>query len=271
MLEDRLVPSSFFYAVTGLTDAAGSITGGSGTQANPYQATTLRAAITAATADGGIDTINLASNAIYQLSTVDNYWYGPDALPAISSSITIDGNGSTLECTGSTPMRLFYVSGGLSGLSAGNLTLENLTLAGGLAEGGAGARGGGGLGAGGAIFNQGTVNLVDSTLSGNTAQGGTSNRGYNGSGDGMGSGGTNAQGGGFGGPAPGAVGGAAARRARAATAVAAALPAPGIAQLRTTAPRVAGSAAWAERAVVLRETPAGAAATAAAAGRTTVV
>src|SRR5262249_13797038 len=30
---------------------------------------------------------------IYNLDKIDNYWYGPDGLPAISSVITIQGNG----------------------------------------------------------------------------------------------------------------------------------------------------------------------------------
>jgi len=42
---------------------------------------------------------------------VNNFWYGPDGLPAIASNLTIQGNGATIERIGSTPFRLFYVSG----------------------------------------------------------------------------------------------------------------------------------------------------------------
>src|SRR4051812_46134891 len=54
-LEERVLMST--YAVTGLGDDAGSITpAGPGT----FTATTLRAAVTAANADAGADTINFA-------------------------------------------------------------------------------------------------------------------------------------------------------------------------------------------------------------------
>ncbi len=46
----------------------------------------------------------------------------------------------------SDALRFFYVSGGLSGLSAGSLTLRNLTLENGLAKGGDSGFGGGGMG-----------------------------------------------------------------------------------------------------------------------------
>src|SRR5690242_14061729 len=57
-LEIRITPtSSNYYLVTSLDDAAGTLTttgsGIDGSQAHPYQDTTLRGAIAAATADGG--------------------------------------------------------------------------------------------------------------------------------------------------------------------------------------------------------------------------
>jgi len=50
------------------------------------------------------------------LTTVDDYWFGPNGLPAISSAITIDGGQGGIviarSSTGSPPnFRLFYVSG----------------------------------------------------------------------------------------------------------------------------------------------------------------
>ncbi len=170
-----------------------------------YTAATVSDLITdinAANAAGGANTISLAPGASYDLTTVNNDWYGPNGLPAISSNLTINGYGATLERdTGTeTPdFRLFYVSGGLSGLSAGTLTLYNLTLSGGDAQGGSSNAGGGGLGAGGAIFNQGTVSLDGVTLSGNTASGGNgavNNLGYGGGGIGQDAASSN--GGGFG-------------------------------------------------------------------------
>jgi hypothetical protein len=170
---------------------------------------TLRDAINVANNAGGSTSINLA-NTTYTFNTADNYWYGPDALPAISSNITINGNGATLDrtLTGTATadgLRFFFVSGGLSELPAGDLTLQSVTLENGLAKGGDANGGGGGLGAGGAIFNQGTLTLSGVTLSGNEALGGGFGNGGNGGG-GIGQDSEQA-GGGFGGSLGGNYGG----------------------------------------------------------------
>jgi len=156
LLEDRTAPAMFSVA-------PGDVVG-------------LIVAVNTANADGQSNTINLEAGSTYALTGVDNYWYGANGLPAISSNLTINGNGAVIERVSSTPFRFFYVSGGFDTLPAGQLMLENLTLEGGLArggDGGAGAGGGGGgAGLGGAIFNQGTLNLTAVTLTDNTAQGG---------------------------------------------------------------------------------------------------
>ena len=136
-------------------------------------AVTLIDAIHAANNTGGRNTIVL-QRLTYALGKVDNAWYGPNGLPAISSDVTINGNGATIERTGTTTFRFFYVSSGrYGGLPTGNLTLNALTLKGGVAQGGATEYGGGGLGAGGAIFNQGTLTLNSVLLTSNTAYGGS--------------------------------------------------------------------------------------------------
>jgi hypothetical protein len=174
---------------------------------------TLRDALKAAANTGGRATINLAAGATYLFhaadygsQNADNYWYGPNALPAISSTVIINGNGANLQRpsteTNDTAhaLRFFYVSGGLSGLPAGSLTLNNLTLQGGFAKGGDSRQGGGGLGAGGAIFNQGTLTLNDVKLTANTAQGGSSGAGAGSlGGGGIGQDAQGESGGGFGG------------------------------------------------------------------------
>ena len=117
-----------------------------------------------------------APAAPYVISQPDNYWYGPNGLPAIASNVTINGNGAVIErAAGAVPFRIFYVSGGFDTLHAGALTLNALTIEGGLAKGGDGGDGGGGGGAGlgGAIFNQGTLNLDGVTMTQNLAKGGT--------------------------------------------------------------------------------------------------
>jgi hypothetical protein len=116
-----------------------------------------------------LNNMTITSNNVIQ----DQNWYGPDALPAITSNITIQGNGDTLQISG-TAMRFFYVSGGPTytggALTEGTLELDDLTLTGGVASGGNGS--GGGLGAGGAIFNQGNLTLSSDTLANNEAIGG---------------------------------------------------------------------------------------------------
>ncbi len=124
------------------------------------------------------------------LAGIDNYWYGPNALPPIATAIHIIGAdaGTTLQAvhTGDpTPaaanaFRFFYVAGGIDGEirdnalqpATGTLTLENIVLQGGYAKGGNSRYGGGGAGMGGAIFNQGFVKLISVSLIGNVAQGG---------------------------------------------------------------------------------------------------
>jgi len=149
------------------------------------------------------------------------WWYGPDGLPAIDGTITIDGNGATLSRDASAAkFRFFYVgadpasanTAGYTSPGAGTLTLQDLTLSGGLAQGGNASDAGGGAGMGGAVFNQGTLTLHSVTATGDVAQGGT---GFLNGGDFTGGGGigtdgsfqssaSNAAGGGFG---PGNFGG----------------------------------------------------------------
>ena len=136
----------------------------------------LIAAIQTLNSSGG-GTIQLAPNGNYSVTQPSDWWYGPNAFPAISSAVVIQGNGATISrVAGSPKFRFFYVSGGFSTLPAGTLTLQGLTLSGGLAQGGrggdGGAPGGGGAGMGGAIFNQGNTSLIDVQLIQNMAQGG---------------------------------------------------------------------------------------------------
>jgi hypothetical protein len=162
------------------------------------------------TGSGSPYTIDLAAAATYTLGAVDNYWFGPDGLPPISDTVAIDGNGATISrsSAGGTPdFRFFYVSGGLSGIPSGNLTLDDLTLSGGLAQGGAAHQGGGGAGMGGAIFVQGSLTLARTTLADNSALGGGDTSGVPSGGGGIGAPGGDVTGGGFGGSAPGADGG----------------------------------------------------------------
>jgi uncharacterized repeat protein (TIGR01451 family) len=186
----------------------------------------LIAAVDGANETGGADTITLSAGCTYSFTASNQIaspdpsrfnWYGPSALPHVTSEITVEGSGAIVERSPSatTAFRLAYVGAGpetgFHSPGAGALTLRNLTVSGFLARGGAGADGGGGGGGfGGAIFSQGRLVLDAVTLTGNTARGGSSGpaAGQK-AGGGMGTaaqGDTYGAGGGFG---PGSFGGAA--------------------------------------------------------------
>lgn len=148
----------------------------------------LSEAISVANASAGTPTtINLFCG-VYSLVAHNNTFYGFTGLPAITSLVTIEGNGAVIERSNSArSFRLFAIAGngafdpvtGITPLTPGNLTLRQMTLRGGLAQGGQGGSadegggGGGGAGLGGAIYNQGVLTVSSSTLTANTAQGGT--------------------------------------------------------------------------------------------------
>jgi CSLREA domain-containing protein len=137
-------------------------------------------------AGSGADTIVLAAGATYTLNARDNTEYGFNGLPAITSEITIEGNGATITRSGSAPtFRLFYIA------ITGNLTLRNMVLSNGNAKGGNGgglSGGGGGAGLGGGIYNRGLLTVFNSTLRNNQAIGGFGGSGKNGAGGGGGGG-----------------------------------------------------------------------------------
>src|SRR5262245_10098340 len=63
-----------------------------GCAADPaLRASALVAAITLANDDPDADTVELSAACTYTFEQPDNYWYGPNALPAIASEIVVDG------------------------------------------------------------------------------------------------------------------------------------------------------------------------------------
>src|SRR5258708_4881267 len=64
----------------------------------PGDVRALIAAITRADASVGTNVIDLAPGSVYTLTAVDNWWYGPNGLPAISApaggSLIINGHGA---------------------------------------------------------------------------------------------------------------------------------------------------------------------------------
>ena len=107
----------------------------------------LVAAVNAANAAGG-GTINLAAGCHYVLTTADN---GENGLPVITTPIAVNGNGATIDGTGT--VRVVEVDG-----PGGKLSLQNLTLTGGSADFGGGIENVGG-----------TVTLNRSQVTGNSA------------------------------------------------------------------------------------------------------
>ena len=177
---------------------------------NVNAACSLADAITAANTDlakggcpsgNGEDSINLAAHKTYTLTAENNFTDGSNGLPSVTSVITINGNGATVQRSDSTntpEFRLVHVA------AAGHLTLNSVTLKNGLMRYDnlyehQGHYNGGGVfnlgimtltnstvtsnsaiasggyvvvgGKGGGIANAGTMSLVDSVVSGNTARG----------------------------------------------------------------------------------------------------
>ena len=120
----------------------------------------------------GNDTIVLPAGALFLLTRiVDDAGNptGPAATPMITSTITIEANGATLQWSGALRARLFAVGG------TGRLTIRNAYIKGFTTKGGNGADGGGGgLGAGGAIYvmQNGVLSVDSSTFDSNVAIGG---------------------------------------------------------------------------------------------------
>ncbi len=176
----------------------------------PCDSIALTTAIVDANDEGsnpGSDTLVLTTGCIYDFSQPQNFFYGPNALPVVSSQIVIEGNGATLTRSSETDFRFFFIGADPSNPAtesyatpgAGDLTLRDLTISGGSAVGGSAAAGGGGAGLGGAILNQGKVALDGVTMVDNLAQGGASGMaGLGDSGGGISTDSTTGQGGGMG-------------------------------------------------------------------------
>ncbi len=110
-------------------------------------------------AGSGADTIELASSALYVLDQDRISFYGPNGLPIVTSTITVDGHDSTIRRAPTAPaFRIFVVS------ASGTLALNDVTLEGGDS---------GPTYCGGALFNAfGSAVLTRTTVTGSTAPGG---------------------------------------------------------------------------------------------------
>ncbi|HEY2988124.1 MAG TPA: right-handed parallel beta-helix repeat-containing protein [Candidatus Binatia bacterium] len=103
-------------------------------------------------AGSGADTIVLPAASVHTVLNDYDFTYGATRLPAITSQITIEGNGSKITRKKSkVQSRLMAVT------TTGDLTLKNVTLSGGQHS------------YGGALFNYGGLMINESTITGNSA------------------------------------------------------------------------------------------------------
>ena len=121
---------------------------------------TLVDAITAANTDtavggcaagSGADTVELMTDVT--LTAVDNDESGSNALPAVTSDITVEGAGFVIERDPTAPFFRFFAV-----LRSGTLTIHDVTM-----------RNGGSVGGGAIFINYGSVLLNNTMLSGNLA------------------------------------------------------------------------------------------------------
>lgn len=158
-----LLTGIMFVAVSGSTHAATFNVG-----CGPTRVADLIAAINGANATAADDTINLTANCVYTLTLADNATDGGNGLPVIAAastggSLTIQGNGATIERDSAAPLfRLILIGAGA------NATLDQLTV-----------RGGNTTVKGGAIRNLGVLLVQRSTVANNASDigGGIDNEG----------------------------------------------------------------------------------------------
>lgn len=114
------------------------------------------------TAGGGTDYLILPANSRFTFTAPNNSIDGANALPQITSPITIQGNGSIIErstVSGTPDFRLINIT------NSGELALNNVTLQNGAATGAGYA-----AGSGGAILNRrGVLTLNNSTVRNSSA------------------------------------------------------------------------------------------------------
>jgi hypothetical protein len=165
MLQRRLAPSLAGAALLlalghGQALAATISVGGGCSLIDAITAANTDTATGGCSAGSGADMISLPASSTHTLTSVNNSTYGDTGLPVVTSTITIEGNDSTITRDSSAPaFRIFAIA------STGDLTLQETTVSGGLTAGG----GGFASGSGGGVYNRGALTLTDSTISGNTA------------------------------------------------------------------------------------------------------
>jgi hypothetical protein len=158
-LKQSLAGAALLLALGHLPAEAATINvSGSCTLIDAITAANTNTATGGCTAGNGNDTIKLPTSSMQTLTSVNNTENGANGLPVIRSTITIEGQGSTIRRDGLVPaFRIFFVN------NTGNLELRATTVSGGIATGVVNDSRGGG------VFNKGSLTLINSTISGNSA------------------------------------------------------------------------------------------------------
>lgn len=158
----QVIPSTIY--VDSAAQEVPFVVNGNCTLGEAIQAANTDSAVDACAAGSARDIIELADNASYVLAQVDNSADGANGLPTITSTVVINGHGSTISRSQAqnTPLlRFFHVN------DNGSLELNNLTLSNGNVHTGTMV-----TGAGGAIYSKGDLILNNITLLNNRASAG---------------------------------------------------------------------------------------------------
>lgn len=161
---------TFRIAAAGLVAAGGAVAAVVGLAgpaaaavAVPCSASGLISAITKANTTPADSSLSLTSGCTYALTTANNTTDGGNALPVITGSVSIAGNGATITRSATAQFRLFDVASG------GSLSLSRMTISHGLADDG--------VNGGGAIFSRGPLTVTSTMFSGNSSPAATGTSG----------------------------------------------------------------------------------------------
>jgi len=125
--------------ITVNTSTQGFVNDGQCSLAEAIQAANTNMSVDACTAGAGDDVIELQTGQSYTFSSVDNNDSGPNGLPAITSTITINGNGASLGRNTSGPALRFLLVKFVPGYFTPTLTIRNITMTNGIGQNSGGA------------------------------------------------------------------------------------------------------------------------------------
>ena len=160
-LAGSLAAAALFLALSGTPAYAATITvdGTTCTLVDAIDSANTDTSVGGCATGSGADIIVMGGGT-YTYAFEDNSSYGGNALPVVTTEITIEGNGSTIDY-GSTPVDGADLMRALAISPDGDLTINDLEISSFESES-----------SGGAIWNEsGTLALNDSVISGNTANG----------------------------------------------------------------------------------------------------